>query len=130
MITFNYDSNTYDPSAPIIEVVVRNPRTGKETLPIRALVDTGADATFIPMTYLRQLRMPIKSKGTIRSHWGEPRSINVYLVYLVIRNVVIQVPTAIGDNQGEEIVLGRDALNQLRIVLNGWAEVVEVDDDL
>ena len=33
----------------------------------------------------------------------------------------------VGDEQGDEIVLGRDVLNKLRIFLDGPARIVEIE---
>lgn len=37
-----YDES-YDPPAPIAEIVLRNPQTGRRSEKIKALLDTGAD---------------------------------------------------------------------------------------
>lgn len=102
------------------EVWLARPNGALEIGPVSALLDTGADASLVPLVYLRQLRLKPIRKKLLRSQWGERRSVDIFRIEMRIGND-LHLPwvEAVGDELGEEILLGRNVLNQLRIVLNG-----------
>ena len=51
--TYNYDA-TYNPAMPMAEIIIGRAMSGP-SLSLLALVDSGADATLIPISYLRQI---------------------------------------------------------------------------
>ncbi len=124
MQIFDYNHD-YDPPAPFVKVVLHN-RKGKSTEPLETFVDSGADATIVPRTILKSIKATVSRQGTIRSQWGEPRLISLYLVDIQIGDIAIVAVEVVGDPTSQELILGRDALNQMRVVLNGLGEAVEV----
>jgi len=50
-----YDSKNYDPPAPIAYVTLRNPQNGTVIPNVPLLVDTGADATLLPLSAVSNL---------------------------------------------------------------------------
>ena len=128
MITFYY-SNRYHPPAPILEIVIRDD-DNHESVPYEVLVDSGADATVIPKSWLKGLNVTPTRSGNMTIHWGDRRPATLYGVDIRIGTIVLPAIEVVADPKSKGGILGRDALNQLRVVLNGWAEVVEVDDDL
>lgn len=97
--------------------------------PLEALIDTGADITIVPMTYLRQLGVYPLRQSMARSIWGDRRSVHVYAVSLKLENLYIRALQVLGDEQGDEIVLGRTILNRLHLVLDGPAAITEILED-
>lgn len=95
--------------------------------PLPALLDTGADASLIPLVYLDRLRLKPVRQESLRSQWGERRSIGIYHIEMRIGDS-LHLPwvEVVGDELGDEVLLGRNVLNQLRIVLNGPGQSVEV----
>ncbi len=65
---------------------------------------------------------------TIRSQWGERHNVMLYLVDIQIGNLTLPGIEVVGDEISDEIILGRDVLNRLRILLNGPGEIVEVSE--
>jgi predicted aspartyl protease len=51
----DYDSENFDPPAPVAYVTLRNPVTGVSLPEVPMLIDTGADATLLPQEYVEQL---------------------------------------------------------------------------
>jgi hypothetical protein len=49
--TFNYDTS-YDLAAPVVDVVLISPDTGKASTPVKALVDSGSDGSMMPLALL------------------------------------------------------------------------------
>ncbi len=86
---------------------------------VNAIIDTGADATIVPVRYLRQIAARRSFEATIRSQWGERRRVYLYLVDLQLETLTLPGIYVVGDDQGDEVVLGRDVLNRLRVLLDG-----------
>ena len=60
----------------------------------------------------------------LRSQWGERRSVFLYLVDLMIGELTLSGIYVVGDELGDETVLGRNVMNRLRLVLDGPHEVM------
>jgi predicted aspartyl protease len=90
--------------------------SSEETL---GIVDTGADATIVPLALLEQIEATIEGYNTMRGHWGESRPVNLYNVDVVIEGVTLPGILVIGDEVGHEVILGRDVLNRLQLLLDG-----------
>lgn len=63
----------------------------------------------------------------LRSQWGERRIVYLYLVNLRIDKIELPGVFVVGDDQSKEIVIGRNILNQLRIVLDGPNRIAELE---
>ena len=83
---------------------------------LKALLDTGADGTLIPLTYLREILAPPLTETRLRSHWGEWRIAQLFLVEIQIGISRMPNVFVVGDEQDDEIVLGRNVLNRLNIL--------------
>ena len=123
---FPYSSD-YDPPVPVCSVTITS-ATAAGTVQLQAIVDTGADATIIPIHYLRQIGARPAFEAGLRSHWGERRMVFVYLVDLKIELHTLPSVFVVGDDQGDETILGRDVLNKLVVTLDGPQEVMEIVD--
>ena len=123
---FSY-SDDYTPPAPVIEIWLAAPGKSLTVGPVEAFVDSGADVTLIPRQYLRPLHVKALRRKTLRSQWGERRAVDVCIVEIGIGdNLRIPWVEAVVDDIGSELVLGRSALNKLRVLLDGPREAVEV----
>jgi len=118
-------NKTYDPPIPALPVVVQNSDIGLRTSLLNAFVDTGADGTLIPISYLRSVQAYPVAEAFLRSHWGERRRVHLFRVDLRIDEISLPGVTVIGDDQGQEIILGRDVLNKLRMLLDGPVNEIE-----
>lgn len=123
-------SNAFFPSAPVVEIRLGAPGAEVTFGPIEALVDTGADATLIPMSYLKQVSARKVDQANVRSHWGERRSVSIYSVALEVDGHRFSAMWTVGDELGSEVVLGRNVLNRLRLLLDGPAAMTEVLEDV
>ena len=90
------------------------------------MVDSGADGTIIPINYLNQIQAPSTDEMFVRSQWGERHRVLLYLIDIQIGGMTLYGCEVAGDKRSNEIVLGRDVLNQLRILHDGPAEAVEI----
>ncbi len=119
MNEFRYDAD-YDPPLPVCEIVLTVPSTGLRVL-LQATIDTGADGTIIPVRYLHEIGANPAFETGLRSQWGERRSVYLYLVDLRIGDFTMPGAYVVGDELGNEAVLGRNVLNRLRLLLDGPA---------
>lgn len=120
-----YDTD-YRPPFPVIPVILHNGEEGLSTATESALLDTGSDGSMVPIIYLRQILAPAYAETRIRSHWGEWRPVQLFLVNLELGDFRLADVSVVGDEQGEEIVLGRNVLNRLRLLLDGPSRLTEI----
>ncbi len=117
MNEFSYDT-TFQPPAPVFDVTLIASATGIG-VQLTGIIDTGADATIIPVQFLQQIGARRAFSTGLRSQWGERRTVFLYLVDVQIRSITLPAIYVVGDELGKDIVLGRDVLNRLRTLLNG-----------
>ena len=117
MNEYPYDA-TYDPPIPTCDVALTAPSTGRRVT-LTAIVDTGTDTTIVPVHYLHRIGARRSLEATLRSQWGEPRTVFLYLVNLRVSESALPGVYVVGDELGDEVVLGRNVLNRLRLLLDG-----------
>lgn len=127
MSSYPYSSE-YSPAAPVVEIRLGAPGTSPRLGPLEALVDTGADSTLIPIEYLKRIEARKVDRATLRSQWGERRSVSLYAVAMEIGHKHFSATWIIGDEIGDEVILGRNVLNRLRLLLDGQAAMTEILD--
>lgn len=121
-------SSEYLPAAPVVEIRLGTPGAELGSGFLEAFVDTGADATLVPMAHLRQAKAKKVDQAALRSQWGERRMVTLYAVALEINQYHFAAIRVVGDEIGNEVILGRSVLNHLRLLLDGPAGMVEVLD--
>ena len=105
-------SQSYFPPDPIVQVRFGSPEEMRFTQSIGGMVDTGADMTIASIELMRSIDVTIGGLQSIRSQWGEARSVRMLGV--------------VDDERGQEIILGRNLLNRMRIILDGLTEEIEI----
>jgi predicted aspartyl protease len=118
----------YHPSFPQLSVTLRS-SDDRRLGPFSALVDTGADITFVPNQLLEQLSLWDGEEVNVRSHFGEPKRLRLYLVNVEISDRSLSGLYVVADEVGNEIILGRDVLGKLSLFFDGPAEITELLDD-
>ena len=120
--------DSYDPPFPAIEIILHNSEEGFHTDAIRALLDTGSDGSLVPLDYLRQTFALPLTDTRIRSHWGEWRTVQLFAVDIELNHLNFKFPGifVVGDDQGNEVILGRNVLNKLRLFLDGPGNFTDV----
>lgn len=116
---------TYDPPAPACDVALISGPTGRR-VELSAIIDTGADGTIIPVRYLREIGARRTFEVGLRSQWGERRQVFLYLIDVQIGDVTLPGLYVVGDEVSQESVLGRNVLNQLRLLLDGPAALTQL----
>ncbi len=124
MYSRDYDSSYY-PSMPVVEIQVASLEKPDEPVTLLALVDSGADATFIPENYLQTMQAKSIRKARVRGIRGGSYPVDMYLVQITIGAYKFFGVRVIGDEQGQAI-LGRNVLNEAVVTLDGLANIVQI----
>lgn len=121
-----YDSNLFDPPAPLARVTLRALNNGKAVTDVPMLIDSGADVTLIPETVVNELRLDLDLNVSYElsgfdGHKSVAKSVQLALVFLglTFRGRFLVVNSQSG-------ILGRNVLNHFALLLEGprlsWQE--------
>ena len=124
-MNFSYETS-YFPPAPFVELTLGPPQASLTIGPLSAFVDSGADATVVPLRYLRPLQTQADDRKFLRSQWGERRVVDIYYVDVGIGDIRLPLIEVVADDKGDEVIVGRTVLNRLRVVLDGPRTMVEI----
>jgi predicted aspartyl protease len=123
-------SNAYIPPAPVVPVKIAPPGGSPGEVTRTALIDTGADGTFIPTPILEGLELPIVHLTNVRSHLGERlHRVSVHKVDFILFDT-IRLPNieVVSDDWGNNIIIGRNVLNKLQLHLDGPNETTRITE--
>jgi len=115
-------STRYDPPIPALEIAIRAPEGGLSVGPLLALVDTGADGTVVPAEHLEHLEVIPVDWVRLRGQWDKGHLVRVFLVDLRVGETWLPDVEIVEDRVGRDTLLGRNALNRVRLLLDGPAE--------
>jgi predicted aspartyl protease len=114
-----YDSENFDPPAPVAHVTVRHPGTGASISNVPMLIDTGADVSLVPDMVLEQLEIQPDETETyeVQGFSGESKSlgaVQLEMTFLGKRftGQFLSIDESIG-------ILGRNILNSVSIMFDG-----------
>jgi predicted aspartyl protease len=114
-----YDTENFDPPAPVAYVSLRDPATGASLSDVPMLMDTGADVTLLPSRYVEELgiRPATDTAYEIQGFDGESKLANVVeLEFIFLGKKFTGQFLLINQPIG---ILGRNILNVLSITLDG-----------
>ena len=125
MVRYQYVAEL-SPPAPFVYLSVGNSENGLASSEMPALVDSGADRTVIPGKLVPELRLTALRTMFVGGLGNDPQKLSTYSVVVQIRGLQsIEVEVVAHDDE-PFVLLGRDVLNQLRIVLDGPNQVLEI----
>ena len=124
---FQYNDDYYPP-VPVAEVTFITAAESLRAGPFIAVVDSGADGTIVPINYLNEIRASPTIDMILRSQWGERRKVLLYLVDVQIGEITLPGIEVVGDDQSNEVILGRDVLNRLRVLLDGPGRTTNITE--
>lgn len=122
--SYEYSSH-YQPPIPMVEIAIGVPLS-ETIIELQAIVDSGADATMVPVQYLQDVGAQPSRKAIMRGVLDKGTLVDLYAVGVRLgpyRQGFIEV---VGVVDSEETIIGRDILNHLSVTLNGPAMVVEL----
>ncbi|RME64869.1 MAG: hypothetical protein D6790_02635 [Caldilineae bacterium] len=111
----------YTPPAPVLAIQIAGPEAGDWQTVRFAFVDSGADTSIVPRDLLIRIAAAEWDQAWLRSQWGESRLVYRYEIDLMIADRVFPSVLVVEDDMGDEVILGRDFINRLRLLLDGPA---------
>jgi predicted aspartyl protease len=114
-----YDAENFDPPAPVAYVSLRDPATGASLSDVPMLMDTGADVSFLPRSYIELLGTEPAADVVyeIQGFDGESKLANVIELELVFLGKKFSGQFLLIDQPMG--ILGRNILNVLSITFDG-----------
>jgi predicted aspartyl protease len=125
MIRYTYNRQVA-PAAPFVYVNLRCVETGKEASNQPAQLDTGGDRTVLPGSIVEHLGLIPLDEIPIGGFGGHVTLTRTYRVELGIHQLSPWIIEAIAHADEPFILLGRDVLNQLRLLLDGPQFFLEI----
>jgi hypothetical protein len=125
-LSFEYD-RTYFPAFPVLEMTVIATATGEQQT-MAGLIDSGSDATQFPQRILQTIGAREIDSRWVQDLSGIRHLAPIYGVQLQIGSVILPGIEVIGRAGMNEVIVGRDVLNQLIVTLNGLAHIAEIRD--
>ena len=114
-----YDSNLFDPPAPVAVVDIRDPSSGNVISGVRMLIDSGSDLTLIPKRLINELNLDLDQSTSheltgFDGHMSVAKSVQLDLVFLgrTFKGRFVMIDSESG-------ILGRNVLNHFALVLDG-----------
>lgn len=114
-----YNAEDFEPPAPVAYVTLRNPITGTTLPNVPMLIDTGADTTLLPVDAVEKLGVEADKDALfeVQGFSGEVKLVKVAHLELLFLNKKFSGDFLLVERQIG--ILGRNILNNLRIVLDG-----------
>ena len=122
---FAYDAQAHDTPAPFLPIQISHPSQPEHTLEVIAKIDTGADISAIPRHIATALALEETGELKVAGFDGPPSSYTICAVRIALpsgqraRLNALVVPS-------DDVILGRDVLNHLRLLLDGPALTSEI----
>lgn len=125
-ISFGYNLTYPGPAFPVVEIAVAG-ATGRRVDALSALIDTGADATMIPLDILVAIDARRIDTRIMRTVDGSRYRVRLFSVAVIIGPYTVQGIDAIANETTPEAIVGRDVLNQLVVTLDGLGQTTTID---
>jgi predicted aspartyl protease len=121
-----YDADNFDPPAPVAYVTLNDLETGMSVFDVPMLIDTGADVTLLPRTYVEQLGVTPDEDilYEVQGFDGQSKMADMVQLEMVFLGQKFKGQFLLIDQPMG--IIGRNILNNLRILLDGprgkWSE--------
>lgn len=119
----------YHPPIPALEIRLYSSITDRFGEPLLAILDTGSDASLMPLEMLIRIGAEETAPGWLIGITGNRQPVSLFFVDVYIGNVAFPGIRVIGDEKSQDAILGRDILNKLPLFLDGIQQQTMVLDD-
>ena len=113
--------------APFVDVFLMNLGPGPPLL-VQAQLDTGADRTVIPQAVADQLQLRADDDIQYEAVDGSVGTLRTYRLILRVRTFRPIFLTVAASIHESHVLLGRDFSNKYRILLDGRARLLQIDE--
>jgi hypothetical protein len=126
MIRYRYNPSV-EPPAPFVYLTLTNPATSERLEKVPAQVDSAADRTVPPATVVNDLGLEAVGEMEIGGLGGKVQTLLLYGVALSIHDCPPRLAKVVAIEGEPWVLLGRDVINNYRIVLDGPRQSLEID---
>jgi predicted aspartyl protease len=116
----------YNPPIPVAQIWLGYPDESLNSGPFEAIIDIGADGTILPHFIIDELDPPFVDNAWLSSQWGETFAVKIFEVDMGIAGFRLPSVQVVADERSDEIILGRNVLNCLRLMLDGPQQETEL----
>lgn len=120
-------SNGYSPAAPVVEVAVYPPGKPDNQVQLALMLDTGANVTALPLRELNRIDAEYLESVMLYGIAGGRVRVDMYRVAIQLGPHIFGRIRVAGIAAANNAVLGRDVLNQLTVILDGPANMTEIE---
>jgi predicted aspartyl protease len=113
------------PPIPAVPIELVSPDGSRSVPGLVGFLDSAADRTVIPLPLAQQLGLRPTAQVRAQGFGTAVFTVEVYRFRLVIPGVIDLVVDALGHSTEPHVLVGRDALNQLRVTFDGPNNIVE-----
>lgn len=113
-------------SAPYVPVTI-SPLAGPGSYGTVGLLDTGADRSVIPSSLVEKFRLSPEAELEFEGADGNQFTLLVFPILIAIGPFPAEMVTAAASEREEVPLIGRDVMETFRILLDGPAGVVRVE---
>ena len=118
----------YSPPAPFAYISLAKPQENSPSVvDIPAQIDSAFDYTVLPQSIIEQLEIVQLGQVAVMGFSNAVHSAPTYLVQLGLKNREPSLVRVLADPNESVPIVGRDILNQFRIVLDGPNQVLIVE---
>ena len=121
-----YDA-TFDPPAPTLLVKIINPQIPEKEIENKALLDSGAYMTVIPDDLVEGLELLPASEVEVEGYKEGKQKHPTYFINIAFKDSLFSYMEVIAVKR-KYVLIGRDILNQTKLVLDGKNLIFEVSD--
>ena len=122
----DYNRHEYQPPMPVLRIGLSRAGRSQPTVYVEALVDTGSDASMMPLELLEQANAQSIDRAMIRGITGHRQSVELYLATIHIGSYRVHAVQVAAIENAQVAILGRDVLNHLNVMLSGTAGVTDL----
>ncbi|HID61906.1 MAG TPA: hypothetical protein EYP49_04075 [Anaerolineae bacterium] len=123
---FHYDPD-FSPPAPVLEIIVRHPKTAGLETRVRAQLDPGSDISVLPELVARAIRLQRDGELEVEGYDGLVARVPLGVVTLEVVGEVLP-PMSVVIMPRPLAIPGRDVLNHFTLTLNGKDLTFELRD--
>jgi len=111
---------------PVVEIALLSPLPEVSPVELIAIVDSGADASLMPIDSLQNAGALYVQTRRMRGITGTAVTVDTFLTAVQIGPLVVRGIKVVAMPVGSEVILGRDVLNELEVTLHGPAQEVYI----
>jgi len=125
MARYRFNEQLTPPAAFVFASIIR-PDGGASARDVPAQLDTAADFTVLPTAIVSRLGLRQVSEIPVSGFGGAIALSPTYVVDVQVHDLTSKRVEAVSSDHERYVLLGRDVLNQFRVVLDGPNQILEI----